>query len=286
MKEVSQEKLIELLKNKENTTYKELAELTGYHPKSLIRLNSKLKRNNYVIEEIPSSFKNEIINNYLKSSYKSYKDFYDNELNYKISYSLLCKIFKNVKTNEDIVFVKKIKDKGKYYFEIIDYRNESLLFCFESLKNDERSFKKIFYLILNNFGSPNNICFVNIFKDVPLDIKYLLDKYNVNLLTFKSVYRNIFSKLSKNRVVNYRKINIDNEDFYNSRVRKTINDNIIQFENVRYIIKSSVKIKKNEVVKLYYNDQKNDIFIKYKGAIYKLDLYKNIESKRGNSKYN
>lgn len=288
MKKVSKKKLIELLKNKGNYTYKDLALLTGYHPKSLIRLNSKLKQRNYILEKNNKlSHKKKIVNDYLKSKYKFYNDFYDNEVKYNISYSTLCKILKDTKVEEEIVLVRKVKNKGKYYFKVIDYKTESVLFYFDSLKNDKKSFKKIFYFILNNFGAPDNISFINFFKFVPLEIQGLLDKYNVNVLPFKSVYRNIFNNLSKNiKNINYKKVYMNKEDFYDSKVRKTIDDNVIQFENNRYTIKCNNKIKKNEIAILFYNEQKDDLFIKYKDIVYELILYKNLESKKGNTKYN
>lgn len=184
------------------------------------------------------------------------------------------------------MLIRKIKNKGKYYFEVIDYKTESILFCFDSLKNDKKSFKRIFYLILNNFGAPSNISFINFYKSVPLEIQKLLDKYNVKVLLFKSAYRHIFNNLSKNnKIINYKTVHIYNEDFYESKIRKMIDDNIIQFKNTRYIIKSNKKIKKNEEVILFYNNQVDDLFIKFKDSNYKLSMYKNIKSKKGNSKY-
>lgn len=287
MKKVLREEVIELLKNKGEYTYKELSKLTGYHPKSLIRLNSKLEQNNYILEEKKEVIlKKEIVDKYLNGKYKSYKDFYNDIVKYTISYSTLCKLLKDIKVDDEIIFIKKIKNKGKYHFEIIDYQNGSMLFLFDSLKNDKKSFKKIFYLILSNFGRPNNISFVNFNKSIPLEIQDLLNKYNVGVLPFRSVYRNVFKNLSKNKkIINYKKVYIDKEDFYNLKIRKTIDDNVVQFENTRYVIKTDFSIKKNENVILFYNDQKSDLFIKYKDNIYELIVYKNVESKKGNSKY-
>ena len=61
---------------------------------------------------------------------------------------------------------------------------------------------------------------------------------------------------------------------------------MIQFENVRYFIKTNQIIKKNEKVILFYNEQKDDLFIKYKDKTYYLVNWKKISSKKGNSKYN
>ncbi len=284
MKKVSQEKMIELLKNKGNKTYKELAEQTGYHPKSLIRLNRKLTKENYIPKNKKIDFQTEIINDYLKSNYKSYKDFYLNELKYRISYSSLCKILSNFKVEEEIVFIKKIKQKGNYYFEVIDYKTETMLFNFTSLKNDRKSFQKIFYFILSNYGAPQNISFVNFFTNTPLEVQYLANKYSVKILPFKSIYKNVKRSENKKRI-HYKKANIDYKDFYHLKIRKTIADNMIQFENIRYRIETKNKIQKNEIVTLFYNDTKEDLFIKYKNKTYHLTIYKKIKSKKGNSKY-
>ncbi len=286
MKKVSQEILIKLLKNKDQYTYKNLAKLTGYHPKSLIRINSQLKKWNYVQERLNKNLKKEIINNYLSSNYQSYKDFYNYGHRYNISYSMLCKILENIKVDKEVVIIKKIKNKGQYYFEVVDYKTKNILFGFKSLRNDKKSFKKILYLIINNFGAPDNLCFMNFFKPVPLEIQNLTNKYHIKILPFKSIYRHTFNNLiQSNKSKNYRKVHIDYEDFYNSKIRKTIADNIIQFENIRYVIKSNIKIKKNEIVLLFYNDQRNDMLIKYKNINYKLELYKKVDSKKGNTKY-
>ena len=73
MKKMAQEKVIELLKNKKNYTYKKLAKLTGYHQKSLIRIYSKLKNKNYNLKENQKLIiKREIVDNYLSSKYTSF----------------------------------------------------------------------------------------------------------------------------------------------------------------------------------------------------------------------
>lgn len=280
---MKKEELIELLKNKNNLNYNDLASISGYHPKSLIRLNKILKQNNYEVIDNKLDIKKNIINDYLKSNYKSYKEFYKFGLTYDISYSSLCKILSNIKTDEEIIIIKKIKAKENYHFEIIDYKSESLLFKFPSLKNDKKSFKEIFYLILKEYGLPNNVIFVNFFKIIPEEIQSLLKKYNINILEPKTIYR-ILPK--NNNKVFYKKVNINNLDFYNSTIRKTIAINTIQFKNIRYLIDTTIKINKNEEITLYYNDSLNDLFVEYNSNQYKLKKVKEVISKKGESKYN
>lgn len=283
MKKMKKEEVVELLKNKNNLSYNELASISGYHPKSLIRLNKILKQNNYEVIDNKLDIKKNIINDYLKSNYKSYKEFYKFGLTYDISYSSLCKILSNIKTDEEITIIKKIKTKENYHFEIIDYKSESLLFKFPSLKNDKKSFKEIFYLILKEYGLPNNVVFINFFKIIPEEIQSLLNKYNINILEPKTIYR--LTPKSTNKVF-YKKVSINNYDFYNSTTRKTIAVNTIQFKNIRYLIDTAIKINKNEEITLYYNNPLTDLFIEYKNEHYKLKKVKEVISKKGDSKYN
>jgi len=67
--------------------------------------------------------------------------------------------------------------------------------------------------------------------------------------------------------------------------RENIADNIIQFNNNRYRILTNNIIKRFTTVNLFYNDKYDDIFISYNNSIYQLSIYKNLSSKKGNSKY-
>lgn len=109
-----------------------------------------------------------IVNDYINSNCKTYKEFYDSNLfNYNISYSKLCNVFKNVKLKTEIVFIRKIKNKGFCFFEIIDYETQTVLMTFNSVKNDTKSIKNIIYLLIKDYGCSKNISFVNFFSRVP-----------------------------------------------------------------------------------------------------------------------
>jgi len=103
--------LIEILNKKANSTYHELALLTGYHPKSLARISSMIKRNRYdLIDNKRSELNRSIIADYLDSSCKTYKEFYSlNSFKYGVSYSTLCKVLKDAKDKREAVLIKKIK---------------------------------------------------------------------------------------------------------------------------------------------------------------------------------
>lgn len=287
MKKMSKQKLIELLYNKSSYTYDELAVLTGYHPKSLARINSMLKKNKYnIFENEKHTMYESIITNYLNSNCKTYKEFYDSDsFKYNISYSTLCNILKLAKVSIEIVFIRKVKNKGNYYFEVIDYLSQSILFTYDSAKNDEKSTKEILYILLKNYGSPKNISFIGFFLDVPTTIQSLLNKYSINNISFKSSYRNCLKTLCKNNNIKYCQKKIIKEDFYNVIIRKTIADNIIQFNNIRYKIETKLLIKHNTKVTLYYNNAKTDLFVKFNDMTYKLTHFKEVNSKKGISKY-
>lgn len=281
MKKVSKNELINLLNNKK-MSYEKLASLTGYHPKSLIRINKQLKNGDYLKKkEKKDLLKKTIIKSYINSPDISYKSFYIHHPHFNISYSYLCQILKSIKIPKEMVIIQKIKKK-KAFFTIKDYQTNSLLFKYPSLKNDQKSLKKILFNLLVNYGAPQNICFINCNSS---QIDNILKNYHIKRITPKAIYHN--SKEESHPFNGaYQKVKIKKEDFYNSITRKTIAPNLIQFNNVRYIINSALIIPKNKVVLLYYNDAKTDLFIKYQKHNYPLTIQKQVVSLKGHSKYN
>jgi len=284
MKKVSKTQLIKILKNKSNLTYNELSKITGYHPKSLIRINSLIIQKKYNNQNSILQIE-EIKKQYLKNNFKTYKDFYYNDsFKFNISYSNLCKILNNIKENIELVIIKKIKNKGNYYFEIIDYKNTTILFKIISYKNDTKSIKNILYTLLNKFGVPKNITFNNCYPSKK--IIYLLNKYHINYIAFKSIYRTSKNKINKKNNINYEQKNIEKTDFYNSKTITTISKNTIQFNNTRFLINTKKMIKKRVKVKIFFNNEKNDLFIQYYKSFFPITPIKILTSKKGNSKYN
>lgn len=273
---------IEMLKNKKDYTYKEISKITGYHQKSLIRLNSLLKKGS-LKENNKEKIKDEITRQYMNTNCSSYKEFYRDYLSYDISYSTLCKILSTTNLNKDFILIKKIKEKGHYYFKVIDYKSKTLILTFDSLKNDKNSIKEILYLIFSKYGLPKEVCFNNFFKTIPLDIKKILRKYNITIIPFKSVYR--ITNINNSKEIRYSKATIDKKDFYKVILRKTIDTNMIQFNNTRYTIDANLIIPKNKEIKLYFNQDMKDLFITYQDKEFKLKRYKDIQSKKENSKY-
>ena len=82
MKKVSKKELKKYLLSKKYT-YKELSNITGYHEKSLIRLNRELKNNNFKEEhgnlnknphnKIDDDIKNDLIKIYNDNNFKNKK---------------------------------------------------------------------------------------------------------------------------------------------------------------------------------------------------------------------
>ena len=112
---MKKESVIKLLKNRQ-VSYKELANITGYHEKSLIRLNKEIKNNTISVihgnkgkkphNYIDNETKEKLIDNYKKNNYKSIKSYY-NKLKGKYSYSFLCKLLP--KSNNEKTFLLKRK---------------------------------------------------------------------------------------------------------------------------------------------------------------------------------
>lgn len=128
-------------------SYKELAKITGYHEKSLIRFQSQIKAgtfkehhgnlNKTPHNKITDSQKENILKLYESQDFKNKKEFYDYLIkqNIKISYSALCKIIPKkikvfakplTKQNEKRITRKLIKDNLIQYkcirYEVISQK--------------------------------------------------------------------------------------------------------------------------------------------------------------------
>ncbi len=283
MKKMTKKVVIKLLKNRTHT-YNELARLTGYHEKSLIRLNKTINAEHYKLKDYSSIYRS-IIKDFNTSDFTTYKEFYNSRKDkYNFKYSTICKILNSTILNDEIVFIEKVKTKGSYYFNIIDNNSRALLFKFPSLKNDTKSLKNILYKILCYYGSPKKLSLTNFLKNLPSEIKTLCAKYNIKIIPYKSIYRNVLKNTStSNAKVKYANAEISKEDFYECTIRKCIAINCIQYKCVRYRIKTKKNINKNEVVFLYH--YKDDLFIIYEDQKYEITPYKKTTSKKGITKY-
>ena len=127
MKKLTKKEVVDILKNKSKKTYKELSIITGYHEKSLIRLNKDIKENKVVLihgnknkkphNYIDEQIKEEIVKEYLKGKYKNFNEYhrYSELKGMKLSYSFITKLLR--KYMPKVTIVKKDKEE-KYYFPI------------------------------------------------------------------------------------------------------------------------------------------------------------------------
>lgn len=146
MKKLNKEKVINLLKTK-NCTYKELAELTGYHEKSLIRLHSQMEKktisilhgnkNRHPHNYIQDTEKENLRKIWSQNEYKTYKEFYY-ALNEKYSYSFLCKLLSPKQKKKDAFISRKLIQDN-----IIQYQNRRYKIIDGNIK---RHTKVIFYI--------------------------------------------------------------------------------------------------------------------------------------------
>ncbi len=131
MKKLSKEKVVNLLKEKKYT-YKQLSKITGYHEKSLIRLNTQIKKktirtihgnkNKKPYNFIDQNTKTYLIKMFNEKKFKTYKEFYIN-LNKKYSYPFLCKLLsKNQKKTQKNIITRKVLKNNQIQYKNIRYK--------------------------------------------------------------------------------------------------------------------------------------------------------------------
>lgn len=295
MKKIKKE-VLQLLKNR-TVSYHELAKITGYHAKYLIKLNKEAQKNNYIYVNKNIGKKNHLINDniknivkeeWLKYYDKSYIEFYKHiisKYNFKISYSFLCKYLSNIDYNINCLIIKKIKKDNIYFNVAIDYQTKTILNYNENKKNNYKSVKELLLKIFMYYGIPANITFINLFKNNN-PFNKILKKYDIKLIASSYKFSKIIALNNNNIPIKYFKKNIDLKDFYEQKNLKTISDNTIQFNNIRYKIESDIIIKHLENVTLFYNNVTDHKFITYKQKEFILQKQKILSSKKGLSKYN
>ena len=213
----------------------------------------------------------------------------------KVSKEELVNLLKNKQNETYIELSKKTGYHPKYLIQLnrklqknhYHYVEKKVLYKMPSKKNDSLSVKGLLRFILNTYGSPEHISFVHCLRVIPKEIDDLLQFYDICIVPDQTIYHHAFlSSNRKEEFVKYRTCQVNQEHFYNQMVRKTIHDNRIQFCNIRYTILSDKVIPKGKEVILYYDWNQNPIYILYQGVRYSLSVYKKVQSRRGNSKYN
>ena len=289
MKKISRYELIKLLKNNNYGTFKDLAIISGYHEKSLIRLNSMLKKKNYEIikkkkkpsRQVNNDLRDVIINDYSCGKYKSYREVYNNYKNL-VSYSYICKLLSDIMIEKEILVIAKMNYLGKYYYVAIDYSTLEVLYF---IKTCDGNIDSVLGYILNNYGIPSNVYFyhINCIKSI------LIKKYNISIIdNIKLINKRIckvkvIGKSITKYNIRYGKYVYSKDDFYKHVKRKVLRNNLIQFNNIRYKIVCGFLIKHLEIVDLYYSN--DDVYIKYNGNVYQLIKDEKVTSRKGLSKY-
>lgn len=285
---MTKKEIVQLLKTGNFSTYKELAKTTGYHEKSLIRINSELTSRAF--EESEKKKKKELLDSrilaeFTKKDYRSFIEFYkNNKKKLDVSYSYMTKVLRSYKCNIELVIIEKLPNKNNL-FRAIDCQRECILFERESLKNDTKTIKRVLFDLLSTYGAPKNICFVNCALKNEL-LAILERKYKISIVSYKKIFRCLLKRSSRcEKKPKYHQVTIDKTDFYDCTVRKTISPNVIQFDNTRYTIKGKKSFPKNRKIILYFDDKLHDILAFYDDEQLELEPLKTVKSLKGNTKY-
>ncbi len=181
---MKKEEIIEILKNKGNKTYLELAKLTGYHEKSLIRINREIKRGTYTpshgnsfrepYNKINDKLKEELISEFQKRAFKTKKAYYNylKAKNINYSYAFLCSIIPKKEKKEPLKIIKpslNIIKRKMIKYNLMQYDNKR----YEVITSKVIKHHEVVDLVIDK-------------NKKPLYIKYRNKRYN--LLFLKKVY--------------------------------------------------------------------------------------------------
>jgi phage anti-repressor protein len=253
----NQENVINLLRNKSKNkmTFKQIAEITSYHPKSLIRLNSKIEHNHFELNLKPRMQKNEknYITHFIKSCskspiteiYKKYCTKCNNDELYPLrSYSQIYKLAKENKINAKSV------PNSTFIFQIFRInldRNNSYIYCILVIDYDIKKLLGIYFIrtkiktlhvkllnhIIEKYHKPENI--------------YV---YGSHVIRAPMYGNNIFSTTCKE--LNIKEIHKKNPTLYRYflKIKKNIkemtkqflNKNALNTEHLRKYVINNIKI--------------------------------------------
>lgn len=199
----------------------------------------------------------------------------------------MCKFFSQISLDIELLLIVKVKKYQNTYFLAIDYSKKKILYQIPSKKNDDFSVKEILHYILTTYGSPAYISFVHCFKTISDEILKLLKCYDIMNIPYQTIYHSaiVSSNQIEGELIKYRICEVQEEHFLNKIPRKTIQNNILQFSNIRYLILSDTIIPRGEEILLYYDEAGNPIYVLYQEISYPLKECQKLQSKRGNSKY-
>lgn len=293
MKKIDKSELLEILKNRGEKTYKEIAIDTGYHEKSLIRLSKQIKDNNYNVEHqakgkkpnnyIKPDIRENIITLYKQDADANYKDIFNQiKDTYKVSYAFVCRLLNEItnKSDKEILIISKYVINSVNYFAAIDYQTEQVLMISSMKAEDEDMTINILKNIIPKYGAPGMVVFNNIFDEIPAFFFKVLGNYKIKIIekardieTIINIKKKVIKKLEGGTVHNiynldnikYNKVDINREDFYYHAELNLISNGILDFNNKRYRVETNKIIPVGSLVDLFYTNLHNAIYIIYNG---------------------
>ncbi len=310
----NRELAIQLLRKKENVSYKEISKETGYHEKSLVRMRKLLRTNEYtsINRNISLEEQEYIINLYSRKLFNSIKEFYkyysNNQNNFNIrSYSTIYKLL--VRENKvykelyegDILIIGNIVNNKVFtrFYYAYDYKSSSLIYLKESYGDPFINYLNMIKEITEGYGIPIKIkCIGNSFlKNVNYN-KSKLFFYNCfnNGIDIEKAYNNYFKRIKviiEKKVLNKEievmshnlkslnnKVREVNDFIINIVYRKNIGNNIIQHKNRLYKILIEEEIPLFETIEVLTILNNRTPIIIYRNNKYKVKIINLKESKK------
>lgn len=263
---------IQLINNKGKMTFEEIAVVTGYHPKSLIRMKKNLSEDQKFSKKFSDKEKKYIIDLFNSSGNGSITSFYEVYLNdkkiykdrtYSGIYKLLNKeglIIRECHDEAIIIGNVKVSGVAATFYYAFELKTERLLYLFKSEESSLDNYIKCLVTILINSGIPKEIyCYGssfmknNIYKKNKyftalcerLGIK-LINDINYKIDAVKKRVEKIISKGNMNSMITKGKTNNDNiydlsKIIVNEEVRKICNNSTIYYKGSKYILDTGLR---------------------------------------------
>lgn len=269
-------KLISLIKDNKYSI-KVISDMTGYHPKSIIRIKKLINNGTYLNNQrkITDKEKNDVIK--MAQDYATITAFYEvyKKQNGRRSYASIYNILRKKKPALDIIIIGNIKEvtsfKVTYY--AYDYKTKQLIYLENSYGNALINYINIIKKISSIFGIPNKIyCYGNsfikninsskskYFNKMCNDYQIMIDNtFNHHLVSIK---KDIENKINKNNLlVTQNKISSTNNKktlinhiIINIIKCKILNNNTIEYDNTIYKINNINVINNHDAILYFYED--------------------------------
>lgn len=293
--------MLKLLSEKEGLSFKDISIKTGYHEKSLIRIKRLQENNKYKFRNLTLKEKENILNLYLNSNIKNIKKFYNYYLiknkQFPVrSYSAVQKIIKefNNEKKSNYIIIGNIFDKNSFErtFYAYDFDNKEILYLERGFKDSYKVYFKIVKYIELNYKDKTIVFKGNCFLKNKRGIKYesFINYLNKNKMSynFDKIYlpKKIIEKISDANAVVHSNINIVRDLSLEKIIiveedRKVLDNNIIEYKNVKYSINTKKIISKGKSAKIIFYLFDKSPYVKIDNIIYNLTgIYKKQSKKK------